>query len=163
MAEVFCGASAAVAAPCDAVPVASCTAQPLEVFQLPEPQVLASRPIKLDAKRLHWVCCTDDADWASRVLLVVSRTDGSVSGPIENCRHAVAKDASAISGGTGVDAVWPDANKNLVAAIYGPSDAARIGAVLSCSAAVPPVPDGSQSIGKLWLLSVEAKDIPDEK
>jgi hypothetical protein len=161
----FWGTPAAAAGLCDSAPskIKTCAALPVEVFRLPEAQALVSRPIKLDPKRLYWACCTSAAVWAGAVSLVVTRRDRDIAGETQNCRHTIAPDPSAIADERGVDAIWPETNPDPWAAMYGPIDLSGKEKFPYCTGSVPEIPAGSQLMGSILLISVEAKDVPDAK
>ena len=54
-------------------------------------------------------------------------------------------------------------NPDAWAAIYGPADSSGKGAFPYCTGSLPEIPAGSQSMGNIWLISVEVKDVPDAK
>lgn len=155
--------------PCDifqGTKIRSCQQRQIDLFkfQLAGSTLVRSEHLRLATDRVYWACClagaaADRPDWAPGTFLLLTRSpDSDVEGMIGGCKHAIAPDAKwtdeieTIEGG---EKPPPE----LWGVVLGILDQTQAGSFEFCDKTLGPLAADSQAIGKVWIISVAAKDL----
>lgn len=158
--------------PCDAFtggPVQSCEQRLVDIFrvQFDGVEIVASKTIPLNPTRMYWACCAAGLNgapptWTTSTFFVVTRPAGTVTGPIEHCKHEIASSISSAASEAGVDAIWAEGNSELHALVLGTAVTTQASSFQFCSGDFVAVPDDSVRVGGVWIASVVADELEED-